>query len=171
MGKKISKDSLYGYLSYYEDCYTLFQIPLYTFSTHKQMVNPKKIYVTDQGLINACTIKPAFDYGAALETAVFIYLRRIYSSIFYYKTSTGKEIDFLVENAKGEKILIQVCKTINSDKTRDREVSALIEAGKELESNRLYIIMLENTIKEDEEKHPIIFFTSWQFCLAFPETA
>ena len=65
LGRRISKDSLYEYMGYFEDCFGIFSIPIYTFSTHKQQINPKKIYAIDQGLMYACTITPDFDLAAA----------------------------------------------------------------------------------------------------------
>lgn len=146
LGEKLGKNSLYENLTYFEDAYAIFTVPIFNYSSTKRQVNPKKIYACDPGLIAAYSIKPEFDKTTALENAVFSHLRRKYRDIFYYKTKSDKEIDFVVLTAKGERELYQVCLDIKACSTLTREISAFVEAAKELQSDKLTLIT------EHEEK-------------------
>jgi len=139
-GHTLDKGSLYTYLQYFEEAYALFSIPIYDFSLKKRQVNPKKIYPIDTGLIAAYTIKPGYNKGATLETAVFLQLRRHYTDIFYYRTSSQKEVDFIILTEQGALQLYQVAVDINDADTRARECSALVEAATTLNLTKTYLI-------------------------------
>lgn len=131
-GKTVSKNSLYTFMGYLEDAYCLFSVPLYSHSVTRQSVNPKKIYVADQGLITAYTVKPRFDEAARLENTVFCRLRRTTDSIFYYLTRSGREVDFVTVGRDGTMQLYQVCVSFTNADTRQREINALSQAMEEL---------------------------------------
>lgn len=160
LGESVGKNSLFEYLSYFEDAYALFAISIFNFSEKVRQVNPKKIYTIDPGLISAYSIKPQFDKAARLENAVFNHLRRQTKEIFYYKTQQQKEVDFVTISSRGELSLIQVCYLMNDEKTRQREVSALLEASSELNLNHATIITsdYEETIQEQGLKIECIPF-------------
>lgn len=141
-GIAISKTHLYNFLDYFEDAYCLFPVPLFSFSVRKMTVNPVKIYPVDPGLIRAYSIKHAFDSAAQLETTVFCHLRRQFSMIYYYKTASGKEIDFLIENQR-EITLYQVCLDLSHPDTLKREISALEEAMTELKPTKATLVVID----------------------------
>lgn len=60
--------------------------------------------------------------GLLLENIVFIALRHVTSQIFYYKTSTNLEVDFIAQMADRSRILIQVCESLVEPKTKQREI-------------------------------------------------
>lgn len=128
LGYAIGKNSVYDYFSYLEDAYCLFLVPLFSHSHRQQAVHPRKIYAVDQGLISAYSVKPEFDRAARLENAVFSSLKRQGDSIYYFKTKTGKEIDFLIQHPDGSIELIQVCESLRQSSTRNRELNAMREA-------------------------------------------
>jgi predicted AAA+ superfamily ATPase len=96
LGIAIGKNSLYEYISYFEEAYALFSVPIYHFSQQVQLVNPKKIYAVDPGIITAYSIKPDFEHASRLENAIFCTLRRRYKQIFYYHTQTKQKVDFVM---------------------------------------------------------------------------
>jgi len=86
------------------------------------------------------------EYSSCLENAVYIHLRRKGAeNIFYYKTSSGKEVDFVVQQRNGKIQLYQVCVDINDKKTKQRELSALIETAKELKITKAFIISIDDS--------------------------
>lgn len=131
-GVAVAKNSIFDYLAYFEDAYALFTVPLFHFSEKVRQVNPKKLYAVDPGIITAYSIKPQFEGGARLENAVFIELRRGHKEIFYYKTATNREVDFVVLSPNGVQALFQACFDMDHPDTRERELRALEEAAKEL---------------------------------------
>lgn len=127
-GRKASKQSLYELMNYFEDAYCIFSMPAYNFSARKMANFEKKIYPIDQGLVTAYTIKEEYEDSTRLETAVFSHLRRHNQDVCYYKTGSGKEIDFLIMDVDGKPSLYQVALNLDDPETLRREVSALEEA-------------------------------------------
>ncbi|MDE6057845.1 MAG: ATPase, partial [Muribaculaceae bacterium] len=70
-------------------------------------------------------------------------LRRGYipgKTLFYYRTRNDKEIDFVTRKGSRVEQLIQVCYDMSSEKTRKRELDALIEAAEELRGDDLLVV-------------------------------
>ncbi len=131
-GFSVGRSSVYDYLSYIEDAYLIFTVPLYSESIRKVQSNPKKIYAIDNGMVNANTFNLVNNNGRALENAVFLDLRRRGDTIYYYVTNEGYEVDFLARSLQGELCLYQVAYEINDEKTKVREERALHAASHEL---------------------------------------
>jgi predicted AAA+ superfamily ATPase len=131
-GIVVGKNTLYEYLEYISDAYLGFSVPLFSPSVKKQQVNPKKFYAVDTGLVTAFSLTPERELGHYFENLIYLDLRRRGATLYYYLTKTGKEVDFLAVDARGNKELIQVCWDISDRKTRERETAALAEAEAEL---------------------------------------
>lgn len=131
-GFNVGRSSVYDYLTYIEDAYLIFTVPLYSESIRKVQSNPKKIYAIDNGMVNANTLSSMKNKGRALENAVFLDLRRKGDKIYYYITTEGYEIDFLTCDVEGNLHLYQVAYELEDEKTKIRENRALIAAEKEL---------------------------------------
>jgi uncharacterized protein len=147
LGYEIGKNTLYDYMDYFEDAYCIFSVSKYDLSQRKAAGAVKKIFAVDQGLITAVSMSSNFDLAAQLETAVFAFLRRTTSEIFYYRTIDGKEVDFFALMPDQTMHLFQVCLTMKDPKTRQREISALVTAMEELKLIQGTIITLD---EEDE---------------------
>lgn len=163
-GIAVSKNSLYEYMSYFEDAYCLFSVPLYNFSYAKQNVNPKKIYPIDQGFIKACTIKLKFEEAAFLETTVFSALRRRTEEIYYFHSSKGKEVDFLTIES-GKMNLYQVCVSLKDESTRSREILGLREAMDETKNAEGFIITMDEENDMSVPEGTIRVVSLWKFLL------
>jgi predicted AAA+ superfamily ATPase len=170
-GEVLSRSHLYAYLDYFEDAYLLYKVPLFDFSNRKRQVNPSKIYCTDPAIIMAYSMKPEMERGICLENAVFLHLRKEQhnENIFYYKTKSGKEIDFVAQKINGSISLYQVCLDLQDNKTKEREISALIEASSELKINQAYIITndFSDSIQIDHLTIEVIPYWKWVILRAF----
>lgn len=142
-GRAVSKDSLYSFIDHIQDAFLLFPVEVYSPSKNVRLVNPKKIYAVDPGLVTAFSWKYAHNRGAMLENAVYCELRRRYSCINYYKTASGKEVDFFCTNTTGETFLFQVCADAGDPATRERETGALRDALKETDHQEGLLITLD----------------------------
>ena len=89
--------------------------------------------------------------------------RQNYEGIFYYKTISGKEVDFVAQEINGKISLFQVCIDLNDEKTKQREINALLEATTELKINHAYIIThdINETIEIDKITIKIIPYWAW----------
>jgi predicted AAA+ superfamily ATPase len=128
------------YLNFLIDCYLFTPIPKCSYSQKVQQLNPKKWYAIDTGLTIANSRSFTQDLGRLLETAVFLYFRRLSYDIFYFLEK--KECDFVVFYQSQLIGVYQVCYEINSQ-NKHREVEGLIEAMKHFDVNRGTIITIQ----------------------------
>ena len=110
----------------------------------QQQKASQKIFIIDNGFVQARSFELSPNYGRLLENLVFIELfRRNYKpelELFYYRTRNDREIDFLIRKGHRVEQLIQVCYDINQPKTLKRELDALTEAAAELKCNNLLLL-------------------------------
>ena len=127
-GVAISRDTLHQLLSHVEDCFLVRTVWLESASERQRMVNPRKIYPIDPGLIPIFDRSGRSNLGHALETAVLIELERQRCTVTYVRTPGGFEVDFLAREPDGSAHLIQVCADASAADTAARELRALHEA-------------------------------------------
>ena len=142
-GLPISKDSLHAFLTYFEDAFLIHTTSLFTASERQRMVNPRKAYPIDPGLIPIYELVGRDNLGHALETAVLIELLRRGCQVHYFRTPQGNEVDFHAVDAAGNAILIQVCANASAPATLQREVRALVEAKALHPDTRTLLILLD----------------------------
>jgi predicted AAA+ superfamily ATPase len=145
-GIPVAKDTLHEYLSYLEDTFLLYCISVYSGSERRRMVNPRKAYPADPGLIPIYDSTGRSNIGHALETVVFIELKRRGCHVCYVKTQSGYEVDFLVKTPEGAEVLIQVCSDISGELTYSREIRAMKEAMAEYPSVKSAILLTLDAI-------------------------
>jgi len=152
------------YISYFENSYLIFTVHKFDYSLKKQLHNPKKIYVIDNGLANSVSFSFTDNRGQQLENLVYIQLRRTYSEIFYHRDQY--ECDFLVFD-KGKVIqAIQVCWTLSDDKTYERELRGLVEVMNTHSLETGIIISFEEENEIVQEDKTIKVLPVWKWLLA-----
>jgi hypothetical protein len=128
MGIPVAKNALYEFVDHLSDAYLMFPVEIYARSIRKRQVNPRKMYSVDTGLLRAMSLDITADRGALLENLVFLALRRRGIQPDYYVTAHGGEVDFAYRDARGRLQLLQVCWSLETADTRERELRALREA-------------------------------------------
>ncbi len=161
----VSLDTVERFSRYLSEAYMIFFTSKFSFSKKEQLLNPKKVYCIDTGLRNAVGFVFSEDSGRLMENVVFLELKRRGSGeIFYWK---GKgEVDFVVKEGTKVGQLIQACYDIDDENTKKREVSALLEAMKELGLKNGRIITWEQEGEERfEGKGKIAYIPLWKWLL------
>lgn len=164
-GFGVSKTFVAECMDWFEDSYFLFTVKLFNKSINVQNTNPKKIYCIDHGLVRSVSSNIGQKEGHLFKNMIFVHLRSHFNEIYYYKTSTGKEIDFLwISDGEGIN-LAQVCFELRRDETKKREVQALLEGMNELNVKKSYIITqdLEEEISSGNKTIEII--PVWKFLI------
>jgi predicted AAA+ superfamily ATPase len=137
-----SKDTLHAYLAHLEDAFLVRTIPVATGSERRRMVNPRKVYPADPGLIAVFDRAARANLGHALESVVLLVLQRRGADVSYVRTGAGHEVDFLAQYPGGAQQLIQVCADLSAGPTRERDVRALAEAADEYPRATRHILTL-----------------------------
>lgn len=145
----VAKDTLHEYLGYLEDAFLIRTVSMWSGSERQRMVNSRKAYPVDMGLIPVFDPTGRANSGHALETAVLLELERRGAQRFYVRTKDGREVDFLARYPDGSEDLIQVCADLDDADTRDREIRALLAAGTEHPGATLRLISLTPEIPRD----------------------
>jgi len=155
IGIRISKNTIYFYLQILEDSLVVCPLKKFSLSYKEEEQSMPKIYMVDNGILRAYGID---NESKLLENLVFTELLKRYGfkNLRYLKINQ-KEVDFVVMDRKKVKQLIQVCYDIEDFSTKNRELRALIKAGKELKCKNLSIITWDYEGRE-ESKHREIEF-------------
>jgi predicted AAA+ superfamily ATPase len=152
------KDTLHAFLAHLEDAFLVRTVPIATDSERRRMVNPRKAYPIDPGLIPVFARSGKTNLGHALETAVPLQLDRRGAEVAYVRSGSGGrgsaqsdwEVDFLARFPDGRTHLIQVCADLHDPGTRAREYRALECAGEEFREASRGIITLASELISDK---------------------
>ena len=131
-----------NYVGYLYQAYLLKQLRKYSTKSSERIRNAK-CYPIDVSLMNAR--KNAFakdNFGWRLESLVYLALCRKYGvgyDVYYHKTESY-EVDFVVCHRATVVELVQVSYDISSEKTLNRETSALVKAGTSLKCDKLTLV-------------------------------
>lgn len=132
-----------NYTVFYKNAYIFVGLQKYSAKSKFRMTN-EKFYCVDVALMNRR--ENAFvgeNLGWRLETLVYIELLRRFRSqmkdIYYYSDRSG-EVDFIVCDQNRAEALYQVCYDISTEKTKKRELNALINGAKKLNCKMLWLI-------------------------------
>lgn len=159
-----SKNSLHALFGYLEDSYLIYPVYKFHTSLRVQRVNPKKTYAIDVGLLQAFNVfQPEFS-SHLLENFVYMELRRRSQPIFYYHTSDGHEVDFLVQTSHTLQ-LIQVSQTVENKVTFDREMHALQTAMRDLKLREGFIITAFDERTIDTPEGTVRILPAWKWSL------
>ena len=154
-----SINTIKSYADFLENSYLIFLVNKFSYSLKQQFVAHKKIYCIDNGLAEAVAFQFSRNKGKFLENLVFLELKRKFSEVFYYKTTNNLEVDFLVRSGKKDLRLIQVADHLDNEKTRQREINALVKAMGELKLRKAFILT-EDTEEEIAQEGKVIKVTS-----------
>lgn len=133
-----SVSTITDYFSFFEQTYLLSFVPKFAYSVKAQLVNPKKVYCVDNGIVSAVYKSFSRNDGHKLENMVYCHLRRNYKEIYYFNDGTG-ECDFIVTDGGIPQIAIQVCWQLTAE-NRSREVSGLVTAMSSLNVEQGYLL-------------------------------
>ena len=131
-GYKVSKDTIHNYLNYLQDAFLIFTIAHYSESERLKHNRPKKLYIIDNGLVNAVSLSMNKNYGRLLENLIYLDLRRQNKTIYFYNTNDGYEVDFVTVDQAGKRELLQITWDTTNEDTMLREQRALDQAEQEL---------------------------------------
>lgn len=174
-GLRVSRGSLASLLDYYEEAYLLFQVNEFSRALADNARSSAKVYAIDQGMFNAFSKASVLEQGQRLETAVFLKLRRdarlarngSVSRLLFQEDSSRHEIDFVVGDALTMEAyrLIQVCWSLDDEKTRAREIRALQAAMRRFQLDSGVIVTADHEERVDVPEGRIDVIPAWRWLL------
>jgi predicted AAA+ superfamily ATPase len=135
-------------------------VPAFAWSAKARSLAPKKVYITDSGIVKSASAAFSANQGALLENFVFMSLRLHTCDIYYFSDKTG-ECDFIV-NARHAPQCIQVTRELTTD-NEAREIGGLLRAL-EFFNRDEGVILTRNT--EDlilERGKRILVLPAWKY--------
>ena len=156
-----------NYVSYLYQAYLLKQLRKYS-SKSSERIRNAKCYPIDVSLMNAR--KDAFakdNLGWRLESLVYLALCRRYGTGYdiYYHNTDSYEVDFVVCHRATVVELVQVSYNISSEKTLNRETSALMKAGVSLKCDKLTLVTAYEEHELDIDDHNIKVCPAYKWLL------
>jgi predicted AAA+ superfamily ATPase len=151
------------YIGFLADSYLVFQTNKFDYSVSAQLLNPKKSYFIDNGLVRRVGFSFSDNLGHLLENLVFIELKRQNKEVYYHHK--GQECDFVIKEGKEINAAIQVTYAMPNEKTRKREIDGLLDAmnAYNLQSG---LIITDDTEEEIRENGKIIkILPAWKWLL------
>jgi len=169
LGHNAPKSAVSDYLAWFEDAYFFFSVRVFDASLARSHSNPKKAYCVDHAVIPSLASGVLVNSGHLLENLVFTGLRRAFPDIFYGKTKTGREVDFVVPVRAGPPMLVQSCESLSDQRTRKRELSALDDAMRDFGCKTGTIVTRGEDERIETDSGAVRAVPAWKFLLEVTE--
>ncbi|HLP47299.1 MAG TPA: ATP-binding protein, partial [Candidatus Kapabacteria bacterium] len=168
-----SVNTIAKYLQHFVEAFLFFEVNAFSVKYKEQVKSNKKIYTLDNGIIGSKAFNFTANTGVLYENMVAVELKRRELKgeleFYYYKNPGGYEIDFVVKEGLEITQLIQVCYSIADEKTKAREIRALIHGYQDLKCGNLMIITGDYENEETVEwfgiKGKVHFIPLWKWLL------
>lgn len=153
----LSRQTIEEYLFLLENTYIIKLVRPFHKNLRSELFKKPKVYLIDHGIANLLTFKtfPKIISGNIFETAIFSDLLKSGRKylIYFWRTSAGQEIDFVVER----KNLILIEAKLSASAAKLGDLKFFMERYKHKKS---YLIFLDGKAKES--KRGIKFIYPWQ---------
>ena len=164
-GIAIARDTVHQLLGHLHDCFLVRVVSMESNSERQRMVNPRKAYPVDTGLIPVFDRTGRANLGHALETAVLIELERRRLDVTYVRTPRGHEVDFLVRGPQRRPELVQVCADLSDAAVVNRELRALAAAGEQFPEAVKRLLSLDRDNLPKTLPDGVVAETAWEWML------
>jgi uncharacterized protein len=159
----ISQKVVRTYFNILEDTYLGFRIPPWKKSQNRRLITAEKFYLFDVGVANYLSRREprigSSEFGKSFEHYILMELRAYQAyrnqeiPIAYWRTSTGREVDFILGN---KELAIEVKGSSRVHEGNLGSLKALLEDGP---VKKCIVVCLE---KEPRQIHPSIEILPWK---------
>lgn len=156
-----SKRTIANYLHHMEEAFFVIIMEKFSFSPRKRIMNPKKVYLVDNGFAFLST-QSSGDRGKKLENTVAIELVRRKKQAFYHHGR--KECDFVILSGRKPCTAIQVCLDLN-DRNISRELDGLAECAQAYDIKDNLIITYDQEGSETRKGMNCKIMPAWKWLL------
>ncbi|MCD6346910.1 MAG: ATP-binding protein [Bacteroidales bacterium] len=141
LGVNLKPETIINYTDYILKTFALYEVTKFDWKTGKIFSTSRKYYAVDTGLahLNPVTVS---NFSKQLENVVFLKLKYDYKNIHFGALSSGKEIDFIVQNRQGNFTKFQICKTLHHENYQ-RELNPFSLAETHLQGDNILLTLDE----------------------------
>ena len=161
-----SVNTVKDYMGYLQDTYLMDYIRIFDYKIREEIRSPRKLYCIDTGLAGSYSFSLTEDYSKYYENLVYLELKRRYKEVYYWKSKNNLEVDFLLKQGRQLTKAIQVSVDISAEKTRKRELDALVAVNQELGVKNLLLLTLDNEGLEKYKNLKIQVLPIWKYLLS-----
>ena len=155
------------YIQYFKEAFVLNDLVQFSYSLKTQEKSFNKIYGIDNGLVSAVSFAFSENLGQMMENCAYNYFANHFEEIYYYKTKNNAEVDFVLKTGKKINFLIQICADVSLEETKNREIKALLEGGKELKCKKMLVITSDYQGKESVDGNEISYIPLYKILTNF----
>jgi len=159
-----SPTTVLEYLSHFESSFLIQAMPQFAWSLKAQSVAPKKIYISDLGLIQIASLSFNKNLGALLENFVFNHLRLQTKELCYFSDSNS-ECDFIA-NPRKNPLCVQVCYDMNTD-NQDREINGVFSALDFFNAKEGYVLTRNSRDEILKKGKAVHVLPAWEYSKLF----
>jgi len=152
--------TILNWFSYLEQSYLVFFVPLFSHSVKAQIINPRKVYIIDPGMIHIVSNAMTDDLGRKLENLVFLHLRRNFKELYYF--DDNGECDFVAMRNGIVAKLVQVCYELTPENIK-REINGLLKAMQFFKVPKGEIITLSESDTIRKEGYEIAVIPAYKY--------
>jgi predicted AAA+ superfamily ATPase len=147
-----SAQTVEKYLRHLEEAFLFFSVRRFSSKVREQIRANRKVYCTDNGLVTSTSFRLSADVGKLYENLVAVALRRRQLEgnleFYFWKNQRQEEVDFVLKRGPTVFQLVQVCANVDDERTKERELRALLKASDELQCKDL-LVLTENAEREE----------------------
>ncbi len=154
-----------NYIQVLEDTLIAFQVPVFRKTRKRKPISRKKLYFFDLGVTNALckrsriekgseTFGPAFEHFLMLETRAALSYLGNQDTLTYWRTSTGFEVDMVIENHTAIEIK-------STDKVTERHLRGLRALKEEIPEMSYGIVSCDNIEGQTEDGIQIMHWRTY----------
>jgi predicted AAA+ superfamily ATPase len=152
--------TILSWFSHLELSYLVSFLPMFSYSTKAQLINPRKVYAIDLGLVDVISNTMTEDLGRKLENLVFLHLRHRYTELYYFDEKG--ECDFVAMKHNSVVELVQVCYDLNPDNLK-RELNGLLQAMRFFNLSKATIVTFDNTDFIEMDGFEIVVIPAYKY--------
>lgn len=172
MGYSPGRAAITSIIEAFEDAHMLFGVYEFSHSAQKVRLGGFKLFAADPGLFCAMTPASSDGFTHALETAVYLEMRRRRSStrmgsISLLKLASGREVDFVEGDEAFDQAysLVQVCSSRDDGATRERELAALREGMARFGRREGIVVTLDEDATLECDEGVVHIVPAWRWFL------
>jgi predicted AAA+ superfamily ATPase len=154
-GRKTTSDTVADYVAGLKEAFLFYEAKRYDISGKKYLSTNSKFFPVDQGIRFALLGSKRPDRGHALESLVFMELKRLGYDV-YVGSIGGVEVDFTAMK-KDETLYIQVAQSLHSEEVYQRELAPL----KKIRDSYPKLILSEDHGRYNESGITLMNIAEW----------